>query len=170
MILAFVAASGILLDAAKPIYGFIEPMPTAKLRTLFPAAQSFLPRGEVDPLHFTALGADGRTLGYAFWTIDLVPGELGYHGHIHMLIGMDLRGRLTGVIMDVNTEPYGDISIDLPEFPAQFKGKSVRDRFEVGTDVDLVSRATISVKAAARTVRESSRMVARALLKPGDLR
>ena len=98
--------------------------------------------------------------------MDLVPGELGYHGHIHMLIGMDTAGRIVGVIMDVNTEPYGDISIDLPEFPLQFKGKSIRDRFEVGQDVDVVSRATISVRAAARTVRESARMVARSVLTP----
>lgn len=173
--LAMLLASAIVVTAAKPIYGFIDPMPTAKLKQLFPAATTFQPRGEKDPLHFTAYQGDpsvpgAKLLGYAFWTIDLVPGELGYHGHIHMLIGMDLRGRITKVLMDLNTEPYGDISIDLPEFAAQFTGKSVRDRFEVGQDVDLVSRATISVKAAARTVRESSRMVARALLQPADVR
>lgn len=164
-----------VVTAAKPVYGFIEPLPTAKLKTLFPSAAAFSPRGDVDPVHFTAYDRDpslpgARTLGYAFWTIDLVPAELGYHGHIHMLIGMTPAGRLTGVIMDVNTEPYGDISIDLPEFAAQFKGKSVRDRFETGADIDLVSRATISVRAAARIVRESSRVVAKALLKPSDLR
>ncbi len=87
-----------------------------------------------------------------------------------MLIGMDTQGRLTGVIMDLNTEPYGDVSVDLPAFAAQFKGKSIRDKFEVGEDIDLVSRATISVRAAARTVPESSRMVARTLLKPADVR
>lgn len=173
--LALLAATGSIVAAAKPIYGFIDPMPTEKLKQLFPSATTFLPRGEQDPLHFTAYRGDpkapgNRPLGYAFWTIDLVPGELGYHGHIHMLIGMDVRGRITKVIMDLNTEPYGDISIDLPEFAAQFTGKSVRDKFEVGQDIDLVSRATISVKAAARTVRESSRMVARALLQPTDLR
>ncbi len=173
--LCLVLASVVLIDAAKPIYGFIEPMPAAKLKRLFPAAAVFTPRGEVDPIHFTAYDRDpalpgARTLGYAFWTIDLVPGELGYHGHIHMLVGMTTTGRITGVIMDLNTEPYGDISIDLPEFAAQFTGKSIRDKFEAGDDIDIVSRATISVRAAARTVRESSRMAARALLKPADLR
>ena len=161
--------------AAKPVYGFIEPMPTAKLKQLFPAAVAFTERGTVDPLHFTAFDRDpkapgAKTLGYAFWTIDIVPGELGYHGHIHMLVGMNMVGRISGVIMDLNTEPYGDISIDLPEFPLQFKGKSIREKFEAGQDIDIVSRATISVRAAARTVRESSRTVARALLKPSDLR
>jgi transcriptional regulator of nitric oxide reductase len=136
---------------------------------------SFTPRGEVDPLYFTAYAVDPKTpgarpIGYAFWTIDLVPGELGYHGHIHMLVGMDTAGRIAGVIMDVNTEPYGDISINLPEFPRQFKGKSIRDKFVTGEDVDVVSRATISVRAAAREIRESSRMVARAVLAPGEVK
>ena len=170
-----VLAGAVVASAARPIAGFIDPMPTAKLKQLFPAAVAFTPRGDVDPVHFTAYAKDPKTpgakpIGYAFWTIDLVPGELGYHGHIHMLIGLDTRGRLTGVIMDVNTEPYGDISIDLPEFPVQFKGKSVRDRFMVGEDVDLMSRATISVRAAAREIRESSRMVARAVLTAGALK
>lgn len=172
---ATVLAGAVVASAARPIAGFIDPMPTAKLKQLFPGAVAFTPRGDVDPVHFTAYAKDPKTpgakpIGYAFWTIDLVPGELGYHGHIHMLIGMDTRGRLTGVIMDVNTEPYGDISIDLPEFPVQFKGKSIRDRFMVGEDVDLMSRATISVRAAAREIRESSRMVARAVLKPDALK
>jgi transcriptional regulator of nitric oxide reductase len=157
--------------AQKRIAGFIDPMPTAKLKQLFPKAVAFTPRGDVDPLHFTAYGSDpakpgARPIGFAFWTIDIVPGELGYHGHIHMLIGMDTRGRIAGVITDINTEPYGDISVNLPDFPNQFKGKSIRDKFVPGEDLDAISRATITVRAAAREIRESSRIVARALLMP----
>jgi transcriptional regulator of nitric oxide reductase len=168
-------AAPLVALAQKPIAGFIEPMPTAKLKQLFPRAVAFTPRGEVDPIHFTAYATDpagkgAKPLGFAFWTIDIVPGELGYHGHIHMLIGMDTRGRIAGVIMDINTEPYGDVSINLPEFPTQFKGKSIRDKFVVGEDIDRVSRATISVRAAAREIRESSRIVARAVLSPDALK
>ena len=161
-----------VLLLAQSVAGFIDPMPTARLKQLFPSATTFTPRGEKDPIYFTAYATDpaktaaAKPIGWAFWTIDLVPGELGYHGHIHMLIGMNTQGRLTGVIVDRNTEPYGDISINLPAFPLQFKGKSIRDRFEVGQDVDVTSRATISVRAAAREIREASRMVARAVLTP----
>jgi transcriptional regulator of nitric oxide reductase len=175
LILALVLVP-VLTVAAQTRAGFIDPMPTAKLKQLFPKAVAFTPRGEKDPIYFTAYGTDparnptAKPLGWAFWTIDLVPGELGYHGHIHMLIGMDTAGRIAGVIMDINTEPYGDISINRPEFPLQFKGKSIRDRFEVGQDVDVTSRATISVRAAAREIRESARMVARAVLKPEDVK
>ena len=165
----------VLAAAQKPIAGFIDPMPTAKLKQLFPKAVAFSPRGEVDPLHFTAYASDparpgAKPIGFAFWTIDIVPGELGYHGHIHMLIGMDTRGRIAGVITDINTEPYGDISVNLPDFPNQFKGKSIRDKFVPGRDLDAISRATITVRAAAREIRESSRIVARALLSPDAIR
>jgi transcriptional regulator of nitric oxide reductase len=166
----------LVLTAQQRIAGFIEPMPTAKLKQLFPTAVAFTPRGEKDPIYFTAYASDpakspqAKPLGYAFWTIDIVPEERGYHGHIHMLVGMTRQGRIAGVIMDINTEPYGDISINLPDFPNQFKGKSIRDRFEIGQDVDLTSRATITVRAAAREIRESSRIVARAVLNPSELR
>lgn len=98
--------------AQKRIHGFIEPMPTAKLKQLFPRAASFAPRGDEDPPRFTAYavnppGPPARPIGYAFWTIDVLPGMLGYDGHIHMLIGFDTAARLTGVIMDMNNEPYG---------------------------------------------------------------
>jgi transcriptional regulator of nitric oxide reductase len=171
LIIVALLSSVPLLVRAQSVAGFIDPMPTARLKQLFPTATTFTPRGDRDPIYFTAYATDPKSpaakpIGWAFWTIDLVPGELGYHGHIHMLIGMNPQGRLTGVIMDRNTEPYGDISINKPEFPLQFKGKSIRDRFEVGQDVDVTSRATISVRAAAREIREASRMVARAVLTP----
>ena len=159
-------------EAAQPrVAGFIDPLPIARLKQLFPAAVAFMPRGTTDPLYFSALDADpatprARPIGYAFWTTDLVPEQLGYHGHIHMLIGMDTAGRLTGVIVDRHTEPYGDFSVEPPAFGAQFKGKSIRDRFEVGADVDAVSRATITIRAAAREIRDSARTVARAVLSP----
>ena len=161
--------------AQQRVAGFIDPMPTARLKQLFPKAVAFTPRGDVDPVYFTAYAVDPATprakpIGYAFWTIDLVPAELGYHGHIHMLIGMNTSGRLTGVILDRHTEPYGDISIELPAFASQFTGKSIRDKFEFGVDVDAVSRATITVRAAAREIRESARMVARAVLTPADVK
>jgi transcriptional regulator of nitric oxide reductase len=175
-ILALLVLAPVLVGAQRRVAGFIDPMQTAKLKQLFPTAVAFTPRGEKDPIYFTAYAADpakqpnAKPIGYAFWTLDIVPEERGYHGHIHMLVGMTPQGRIAGVIMDINTDPYGDISINLPDFPNQFKGKSIRDRFEVGQVVDLTSRASITVRAAARELRESSRIVARAVLNPADLR
>ena len=75
----------------------------------------------------------------------MVPQELGYHGPIHFLVGMDTHGIIQGVVMDYNSEPYGYFSVDPPKFVAQFKGKSVRDPFRVGEDIAAVSRASITM-------------------------
>jgi transcriptional regulator of nitric oxide reductase len=159
----------VLAAAADRIY--TNPNPAAELKRLFPAAATFSPLGG-DPLHFTAYAADPRTnpgekpIGIAFWTTDLVPQEHGYHGPIHILVGMDMTGTLTCVAVTYNSEPYGYFSVEPPKFAAQFKGKRFSDPFRVGGDVDAVSRASITIASAARAVRDSSRMIAKQLLPP----
>ena len=153
--------------AADRIY--TTPNPAAELKRLFPNAAAFSAlTGE--PLHFTAYGADPKstpsapTVGVAFWTTDLVPQEHGYHGPIHILVGLDNSGTLTGVVVTYNSEPYGYFSVEPPKFAMQFKGKKVTDPFRVGGDVDAVSRASITIGSAARAIRDSARMVAKQLL------
>lgn len=111
-------------------------------------------------------GAQQTVVGYAFWTTDLVPLERGFGGPIVMLIGMDPKGVLTGLVVTEHHEPYGNFSVEPPAFSEQFKGKSVRDAFRVGDDVDAVSRATITITSAARAVRASARRIARQVLPP----
>ncbi len=143
-----------------------------QLRRLFPSATSFSPKSG-EPPHIRALAKDAssgeeRLLGLAFWTTELAPLERGYDGPIKVLVGMDTKGILTGVVVDEHREPYGYFSVDLPEFSAQFVSKNIRDRFRYGEDIDSISRATISVTSASRAVRNSARRVARALLVPPD--
>jgi NosR/NirI family transcriptional regulator, nitrous oxide reductase regulator len=167
--LVLVVLSGSLLLAGADRI-FTNPKPDAHLKQLFPAAAAFSPLGGT-PRHFTAFAGDPRTdpsaraLGYAFWTTDLVPHEHGYHGPIHILVGLDPTGTLTGVVVDYDSEPYGYFSVEPEKFAAQFKGKSVRDPFKVGADVDAVSRASISISSATRAIRDSSRMIAQQLLR-----
>jgi NosR/NirI family nitrous oxide reductase transcriptional regulator len=141
----------------------------SQLKQLFPAATSFSPKGG-EPPHFKAFNGDPKlpqsVVGYAFLTTELVPLERAYDGPIKMIVGMDTKGVLSGVIVTEHNEPYGDFSIDRPEFPAQFKGKDIRDAFKVGGDIDAVSRATITVTSASRAVRNSARRIARAFLAP----
>jgi transcriptional regulator of nitric oxide reductase len=160
----------------RPRGGFYSnPNRSSELQQLFPRAASFSPLGGTPP-HITAYatatgtGTDGPVVGYAFWTTDLVPREIGYHGPIKMLVGMTPAGILTGIVVDSDTEPYGYFSVETPQFAAQFAGKSIRDNFRVGADVDAVSRASISINSATRAIRDSSRIVARALLNPGDVK
>jgi NosR/NirI family nitrous oxide reductase transcriptional regulator len=143
-----------------------------QLRQLFPAAQAFSPKGG-DPPHFKAFTVDPRSgaqtlAGLAFWTTELQPLERGYDGPIKILVGMDSKGILTGIIVAEHHEPYGNFSIELPRFAAQFKGKDIHDPFKVGADVDAVSRATISITSSSRAIRNSARIVARQLLAPPE--
>lgn len=80
---------------------------TQQLRQLFPGAASFSGRTGSPP-HFEAYapGAERRTVvGLAVWTTDLDPLERGYDGPIKILVGLDLRGTITGVIVADHHEP-----------------------------------------------------------------
>jgi NosR/NirI family nitrous oxide reductase transcriptional regulator len=171
-VIAFVAGLATLstttVGQTQP--GPIDPKLEAQLKRLFPAAASFSPKVP-DPPHYKAFAANtggGSPVlaGVAFWTTEIEPLERGYDGPIKMLVGMDTKGVLTGVIVVQHHEPYGDFSIETPQFAAQFQGKSVRDPFRVGADIDAVSRATISITSAARAVRNSARKMATQLLVP----
>ncbi len=147
----------------------LDGLTEVRLELLFPDAKSFSPKSGELP-HFEAIGRDAQgkatLLGYAFWTTEIEPLERGYDGPIPILVGLDLHARLTGVMVGRHREPYGNISVDRPEFAAQFNGKDIRDPFLVGEDVDAVSRASISIASATRAIRASARRVARAFLTP----
>lgn len=137
----------------------------ARLKQLFPAATAFSPK-EGDPPHFKAYGPGQSLLGYAFWTTEVSPLERGYGGPIAILIGLNTKGVLTGVVIGEHHEPYGDFSIDRAEFQAAFRNKDVRDPMRLGEDIDAVSRATITMSSAVRAIRGSSRRIARQFIAP----
>ncbi len=168
MIAGLLIAGAALVATAAAGQAANDARQEALLKRLSPAATAFSPKGG-DPPHFKALAGDGRTLlGLAFWTTELEPLERAYDGPIKILVGMDTKGVLTGVIVTEHHEPYGNFSVDTPQFSAQFRGKNIRDAFKVGVDIDAISRATISVTSASRAVRNSARRVARALLAPPE--
>jgi NosR/NirI family transcriptional regulator, nitrous oxide reductase regulator len=141
-----------------------------QLKQLFPSATEFSKL--VAPLpHYKAYRYDSATdswdlLGFAFWTTEIEPLERGYNGPIKLLVGMDTSGVITSVILVEHHEPYGYFSIATPKFIAQYGGKSIRDRFRFGDDIDAVSGATISELSFNRAVRNSARDVAKQLLTP----
>jgi transcriptional regulator of nitric oxide reductase len=137
------------------------------LQQVFPGATAFSEK-QTKPLpYFIAYsGTSGSqtVAGYVFRTTELQPDERGYDGPIEMLVGMDMNGKLTGVLVTEQHEPYGYFSVGLPSFARQFKGKDIRDPFKVGADVAAVSRASISINSASRAIRNSARLAAKALL------
>ena len=157
---ALVAGIGVVADAQA-----VDAKLQSQLAQLFPAATAFSPKGN-DPPVYKAFGGGQNVIGYAFWTTELEPLERGFDGPIKILVGMDLKGVLTGIVLVQHNEPYGFFSIEPPRFAAQFKNKSIRDQFKVGGDIDAISRATVSVTSATRAVRNSARRIARELLTP----
>jgi NosR/NirI family transcriptional regulator, nitrous oxide reductase regulator len=142
----------------------------ADLKKLFPAATTFSAK-ESPPPHYKAYVNDPKSgaktlVGVAFLTTELEPLERGYDGPIKILVGMNLNGVLSGIVVVAHREPYGYFSVESPKFQAQFVGKNINDPFRVGADIDAVSRASISIASATRAVRNSSRRVARQLLTP----
>jgi transcriptional regulator of nitric oxide reductase len=143
----------------------------SQLNVVFPAATSFSPK-EGNPPVFKAFQASPQTgphtvAGFAFWTTDWQPFERGYDGPIKILVGMNMAGFITGIVVADHKEPYGYRSIDTQRFADQFVGKSIQDPFKLREDIDVISRATISVSSATRSIRDSVRRVAEARLPPG---
>ena len=148
----------------------VDPKLPGLLKQLFPAAGG-LSEKAVDPPHYKVYASNPLAdpdafTGLAFWTTEVEPIERGYDGPIKILVGMDTKGILAGIVVVQHHEPYGDFSIEPPQFAAQFVGKNIRDPFKVGVDIDAVSRATITVTSAVRAIRTSARRVAIRVLAP----
>ncbi len=97
----------------------------------------------------------------AFNTYDIVPSIRGYAGPIKLLLVLNKDGNITGIkILDhKETRNYVYYMVS-PEYLRQFLGKNVDDPIEIDRDIDAISRATESVEALAKTIRESSRKIA----------
>ncbi len=111
--------------------------------------------------------SETELVGYLFETPDYPPEEIGYSAPIDVLVGIDMRGAITGIEVLHYIESYKSIRgdfINSEYFPNQFSGKNITEGFRVGRDVDGISRATITSWAVARGVRDAARKVAQAYL------
>ena len=137
------------------------------LERVIPEADRFTDR-QGQPPTFQAYQSDPLTgretlTGYAFLTSDLPPEQKGFNGPIEVLVGMDLRGVLTGIVVTRYDESLrisrGDF-LATDGFQEQFTGKSIVDAFQVRRDVDGITGATITVDAMSRGIRNAAREVA----------
>ena len=167
-----VLAAACVLGAAVVVSGQagLDSRTQSQLKSLFPQASGFSAKSGDVPTFKVYSGdpkaANPTVIGYAFYTTDIQPLERAYDGPIKWLVGMDLQGVLTGVVLVEHKEPYGNFSIETGGFQATFRDKNIKDAFKVGDDIDAISRATVSVTSSARAIRNSARRVARALLTP----
>lgn len=140
------------------------------MAAVMPQATRFGARGGSPPVvEAFGPGPDGAEslIGYVFLTSDQPPERRGYSGPIEALVGMDLSGTLTGMrVIDYyesHRRTLGDF-LRRSGFQEQYAGKTLTDAFSVNRDVDGISRATITVRALSRGVRDAARRVADAYL------
>jgi NosR/NirI family nitrous oxide reductase transcriptional regulator len=146
------------------------------LKEVVPGADSFSEKeGEV-PVR-RAYRTDPATgekilIGYAVVTADIQPEPDGFSGPIDTLIGMDLDGTIVGLKVIYYKESHrytiGDF-FSWPGYEDQFLGKTALDKFSAGRngDIDGIAKATISVKAMVRGVRQTVRAVTKAYIDKG---
>jgi NosR/NirI family transcriptional regulator, nitrous oxide reductase regulator len=133
------------------------------MRRILPGAETFS-RKAGTPLHYKAFAVDPKTkkqvqVGFVFLTTDVEPDEIAYAGPVRVLVGLTTGGVIRGIRVREHREPFGSFSIDTNEFAEQFEDKKITDPFELGTDIDGVTRATISIEGATRVIRKSARKI-----------
>ena len=114
-----------------------------------------------------ALFGAGVDLGLPLWPVWDEAGAFqgvvvessadGFKGPIRVLVAIDpVAGRVQGIqVVEQNeTKGLGD-KVTLPEFTDQFVGMPLDAAFQVGVDVDTVTRATVSSKAVTEAVAQA---------------
>jgi len=137
------------------------------LHVVLPEAQSFKKEtSEAFPYfkgYRTSAQTDADLIGFAFLTTDVAPEVVGYAGPIEMLVGMTPRGTVTKVHVLQHSET-SSYMFRLDNFIGQFASKGLDDAFELGVDVDGISRATITSTAVTRAVGKSLKEAGRRIL------
>ena len=145
-----------------------EALATIKPSELVPGAER-IAAPEGSPPMAAAYRGDAL-IGYAFLNTDVV-GAIGYSGKpIHILIGIDVDGTITGAKLYEHFEPI--VLIGIPEarvvaFIDKYVGRNARDFGSVtevqGRNLDIISGATVTVMVIDDTITHSVTKVARAL-------
>ena len=141
----------------------------------YPDAARFFPQAdrfsdfEGEPPVATAYKG-GEALGYLFRTKLIAPIPAYSGKPMDMLVGMDTKGKITGVRVLEHHEPILLVGIPesrLHEFVGQYVGKSVADRIKVGAggregyvNVDAITGATVTVMVMNEALLRAARKVA----------
>ncbi len=147
----------------------IRGVPEELMRQVMPDADRFV-EGGTDPAVMQAFRVDPATgveslLGYVFHTADVPPERRGYSGPIGTVVGLGLDGRLTGMRITDYRESMRSSRGDFLRprgFQEQYVDKHIGDAFRPFTDVESISRATVSVRALSLGMRNAARRVAEA--------
>jgi Na+-translocating ferredoxin:NAD+ oxidoreductase RnfG subunit len=131
----------------------------ADVEKLFPEAPEIEYAGDASPRYYRAFsgtGDDRSLAGYAVASAECAPDIMGYGGPIPLLVALDPQGRIVQVSVLPNDETPSYVSrLFSAEVLSSLAGKSYRDAFQVGRDVDAISGATVSQTALTRTLQKT---------------
>ncbi|MBI5023521.1 MAG: FMN-binding protein [Candidatus Omnitrophica bacterium] len=99
----------------------------------------------------------------AFNTYDITPRIKGYAGPVKLLVAISTDGTIKDVRVLKHSETPSYV-FTLDEFMAQFKGKNIADSFQLGKDIDGITRATMTSEAVARSVDKGAKAIGRQIL------
>ncbi len=139
-----------------------------EVRQFFPSADRFGPV-EGDP-PASAAYRDGTLLGWVFRTSDVVRIPAYSGKPVDLLVGLDVKGMITGAKVLEHHEPILLVGIpeqELHDFVGEYVGKSLADRIRVGAgkregyvNIDAITGATVTVIVVNRTILRAARKVA----------
>jgi len=138
------------------------------LADVLPAATMFVRKTEPFGHYLGYTTEGGYLVGEAFLTTEVVPDKSwGYRDQIATLVGVDLKGKITGVkvLNEFENPRYtrGLLS-DGSWFLEQFKQKDAGDNFMLKDDIDAISGATISSSAITRSIEAGLKLTTEELL------
>ena len=105
------------------------------------------------PIEVSTVTKEGKVIG---WAVAL--DEMGKIKPITFLVGIDVQRK----VLDVYVLEYRDMfgsEIKRKSFLRQFKGKASQDPIKIGKDIDAVTQATISSRAASSAVKKALRII-----------
>lgn len=147
MIICIVAAGLLAFTNAKtePIIAEHEQAQLeAALKELLPEAETFEPVTEGEKVFYVAQ-KNGQDVG----VVAVFP-QKGFGGVMKLALGVDKDSKVTGFKVLQHSETPGlGARITEASFADQFIGKSTKDDFQVGEDVQAISGATISSRSVA---------------------
>lgn len=153
-IISLVLAIAVLL----PILAWAANYPQAKeaIKSIFPLFQDYKVENYIldnQELKVFTVFSDKKILGWA-----VILDEMGKIKPITFLVGIDIQGQVSGVRILEYRDMFGS-EIKRKSFLRQFQGKSLKDPMVVGRDIDAVTSATISSRAATLAVKKSLEVI-----------
>ena len=156
------------LHNARAAVDLGSALATVEPGDLVPGADRF---GPVEGAPPRAQALEGSSLrGYVFLNTDLV-GAVGYSGKpIHLLIGLDTDGTISGALLHEHHEPI--VLIGIPErkvksFIAGYVGRNVREFLEErdagDRSLDIIAGATVTILVIDDAIRRTTVKMARTL-------